>query len=63
MNARLPVKEILVARKLQRWSMIARHDYIEPSFPRARARKNYWRLFHRYPEVAQKIGLHEFSVY
>jgi hypothetical protein len=63
MHARPQVREIVVARKLQRWSMIARHAHIEPSFPRARARKNYWRLYHRYPEIAARIGLHEWSVY
>ena len=63
MNARPQVREILVARKLDRWVRIARYEYIEPSFPRARARKNFWRLFHRYPEIAQRIGLHEWSVY
>jgi hypothetical protein len=63
MHARPQVREILVARKLQRWSMIARCEYIELGFPRARARKNYWRLFHRYREIAERIGLHEWSVY
>ena len=63
MNARPTVKEILVARKLQRWSMIARCQYIEPGFPRARARKNYQRLFYRYREIAEKIGLHEWSAF
>ena len=63
MNARLPVKQILIARKLRRWSMICRYEHIEPSFSRARARKNYWRLFHRYPEIAARLGLHEWSVF
>jgi len=63
MNARPQVREILIARKLQRWSLIARHKFIEPSFSRARARKNYWRLFHRYRDIAERIGLHEWSVY
>lgn len=63
MNARPTVKEILIARKLQRWSLIARHKFIEPSFPRARARKNYWRLFRKYPEIAARLGLNEGSVY
>jgi hypothetical protein len=63
MNARPTVKEILIARKLQRWSLIGRYRFIEPSFPRARARKNYWRLFHRYREIAERLGLHEWSVY
>jgi len=63
MRARPQVREILVAQKLQRWAMISRCEYIEPSFPRARAKKNYWRLYHRYPEVAARIGLHEWSVF
>jgi hypothetical protein len=61
MNARLVVKEILIARKLKRWSIIARCGLIEPSLPRARARKTYWRLFKRYREIAERIGLHEWS--
>jgi hypothetical protein len=63
MHARPQVREILVARKLQRWARIARCEYIEPNYPRARARKNYSRLFRRHKEIAQRIGLHEFSAY
>jgi hypothetical protein len=63
MHARPQVREILIARKLQRWSTIARCRLIEPSFPRARARKNYQRLFYRYREIAAKIGLHEWSAF
>jgi hypothetical protein len=63
MHARPQVKEILIAHKLQRWARIGRYEYVEPAIPRARARKNYWRLYHRYPEIAARIGLHEFSVY
>ncbi len=63
MNARPVVKQILIARKLKRWSMICQCRLIEPSFPRARARKNYWRLFLQYREIAERIGLHEWSVY
>jgi hypothetical protein len=63
MHARPVVKEFLIARKLQRWSTIGRCRLIEPSFPRARARKNYQRLFYRYREIAAKLGLHEFSAY
>ena len=63
MNARPQVKEILVARKLQRWARIGQCNYIEPSYPRGRARKNYSRLFRRYKEIAARMGLHEFSAY
>ena len=63
MNARPQVREFLIARKLQRWSLIGRYRFIEPSFPRACARKNYWRLFRKYPEIATRLGLNEGSVY
>jgi hypothetical protein len=63
MNARPVVKEILIARKLKRWSTICQCRHIEPLIPRARARKNYWRLFKKYGEIAERIGLHEWSVY
>jgi hypothetical protein len=63
MNARPTVREAIIARKLQRWAMIAKYRFIEPSFPRAHARKNYWRLLRNYPEIAAKNGLNEGSVY
>ena len=63
MHARPVVKEILIARKLKRWSTLCQCRHIEPHFSRARARKTYWRLFHRYREIAERIGLHEWSVY
>jgi hypothetical protein len=62
-HARPVAKEILIARKLKRWSTICQCRHMEPSIPRARARKHYWRLFKRYRETAERIGLHEWSVY
>jgi hypothetical protein len=63
MHARPQVRDILIAKKLLRWARIARYEYVEPNYPRAKARKNYWRLFHRYRGLAERIGLHEWSVY
>jgi hypothetical protein len=63
MHARPEVKEILIARKLLRWSAIAKCPLIDLRCPTARARKNYQRLFYRYRELAEKIGLHEFSAF
>jgi hypothetical protein len=63
MNARPQVREFLIARKLQRWAAISKCPLIDLRCPPARARKNYWRLFHRYREIASRIGLHEWSVY
>jgi hypothetical protein len=62
-NARPVVKEFLIARKLKRWAAIAKCPLIDLRCPTARARKNYWRLFHRYREIAERIGLHEWSVF
>jgi hypothetical protein len=63
MNCRQPVKEILIARKLLCWSAIGKCPLIDLRCPPARARKNYQRLFKRYRELAEKIGLHEWSAY
>jgi hypothetical protein len=63
MNARPQVREILIARKLQRWSAIAKCPLIDLRCPPARARKNYQRLFYRYRELAEKIGLHQWSAF
>jgi hypothetical protein len=48
---------------MKRWIMIAQHPFVDRSCPPARARKNYQRLFYRYRELAEKIGLHEFSAF
>jgi hypothetical protein len=63
MNARPQVREILIVRKLQRWSAIGRCPLIDLRCPTARARKNYQCLFYRYRELAEKIGLHEWSAF
>lgn len=52
-------QEILIARKLKRCSTICQCRFVEPTLSRARARKNYQRLFYRYPEIAERLGLHE----
>jgi hypothetical protein len=57
------VKEILLSKMMQKWVLIAQHPQVYPHFPPARARKNYARLFDKYPELAEKIGLHEFSAF
>ena len=52
-----------IAKKLRRWLLIARYDFVDPSCPPARARKNYQRLCTRYPQIMQKLGLNEFSAF
>jgi hypothetical protein len=63
MNARPTVRQAIIAQKLRRWSMISRYGFIEPSYPRARARKNFSRLLRAYPKIGARLGLSETSVY
>lgn len=63
MRARTKLYQILIARKMLGWCNVARRPYLDPKCPPGRARRNYWYLFHRYPEVAQKLGLDEWSVF
>jgi hypothetical protein len=63
MRARKQVQQILVASKMLHWCDVARCQQLDPKCPPGRARKNYWYLFHRYPEIAAKLGLHEWSCF
>ena len=63
MHARPQFREILIAQRMTRWLRIAKYPHIASKCPPARARKNYWRLCARYPELKQRLGLNEFSVY
>jgi hypothetical protein len=63
MNARPQVREILIAKKMKRWILIAQHPFVDRSCPPSRARKNYARLCTKYPEIMRRIGLHEFSAF
>jgi hypothetical protein len=63
MHARPEIREILIAKKLKRWALIARYPAIQPGCPPARARRNFHRLCDRHPQIAQKLGLSATSVY
>jgi hypothetical protein len=63
MNARPTVRQAIIAQKLRRWSMISRYGFIEPSYPRSRARKNFQRLLARCPEIGARLHLTEPSVH
>jgi hypothetical protein len=62
-NGRPHIREKLIERKLLRWNRIAQWYPLDPRCPPARARKNYWRLCARYPEIMRRLGLTELSVY
>jgi hypothetical protein len=63
MNARPQVREILIAKKMKHWWVVAKCRLIDPTCPTWRAKKNYQRLCARYPEIMQRLGLNQFSAY
>jgi hypothetical protein len=63
MHARPQIRDILVAKKLRRWLLIAHHPFVDRSCPPARARRNYQRLFAKHSELAKRLGLSITSVY
>ena len=63
MHARPAVRQILIAKKMQKWVLLSKYSMRDHGGAQARARKNYQRLFYRYREIAEKIGLHEFSAF
>ena len=63
MRARPQIRDVLVAKKLKRWLLIAQHPFVDRSCPPSRARRNYWRLFAKHPQIAAKLGMTIASVY
>jgi hypothetical protein len=63
MHARPEIREILIVKKLRRWALIAKYPAVDPSCPPSRARRNYWRLCAKHPQIASKFGLSATSVY
>jgi hypothetical protein len=63
MHARPEVREILIAGKLRRWALIGQHPHAYPNCSPAKARRNFSRLFSRYPQIAQRLGMTPISAY
>jgi hypothetical protein len=64
MNARKPIRDAIIRKKFWHWKRLAlNQSTYGQSCPPLRARKNFWRLCARYPEIAAKLGLNEGSVY
>ena len=63
MNCREQIREHLLAEKMKFWLRVARTPSLRPHIPRWRARKNFWALQKRYPELAKRLGLTEVSVF
>jgi hypothetical protein len=62
-NARPEIRQRLIEIKMARWCRRAKYKFLDPTCPASRARKNYWRLCARYPQIMQRLGLSEISVY
>jgi len=63
MNAREVVRKTLLRKKIIHWRTVACGFTCNETCPRSRARKNYWRLCARYPEIMRSLGWDEGSVY
>jgi hypothetical protein len=62
-HARREIREVLLMKKMRRWQAVATCPLLDRSCPPARARKNFWRLYKKYPEIAARLGLTATSVY
>lgn len=67
MNARKVVRDTIIRKKFIYWKDVARNPACyrgtKGTCPPSRARKNYWRLCAKYPEIMSKLGWDEASVY
>ena len=63
MRARPQVREHLLARSMQKWALRGRHPSAFPNCPASRARRNFSRLFAKYPQIAERLGLTPLSAY
>jgi hypothetical protein len=63
MNCRQEIRGHLLAEKMRFWLMVARTPSIKPHIPRWLARKNFWALQRKYPDLAKRLGLTSVSVF
>ena len=63
MNARKEIRDHLLAQRMTQWLQIARCPLVNLRCPTWRARKNFWALQKRYPELARRLGFTETSVF
>lgn len=63
MNARKAIRDAIIRKRLWHWKAIALNRSVYGSCLPSQARKNFWRLCARYPEIAADLGLNEGSVY
>jgi hypothetical protein len=63
MNARKEIRDHLIAERLRRWLMIATTPAMYARCPRWRARKNFWYLVRKFPDLSRGVGYDETSVF
>ncbi len=63
MNARPQIRERLLELKIRKWHNIATRPLFAGKYSPTRARRNFWRLAAKYPDVVRRLGLSELSVY
>jgi len=59
MNARQEIRDHLIAVRMRRWLDIARCPLINTKMPTWKARKNFWSLCRKHPEIATRLGYTE----
>ena len=59
MNARQEIRDHLIAVRMRRWLDIARCPLINTKMPTWKARKNFWSLCRKHPEIAARLGYTE----
>jgi hypothetical protein len=63
MNGRPEVRQLLLAKAMQRWALIGRNPTAFPNVSPSRARRNFSRLISKYPEIAKHLRLDVLSAY
>src|SRR5438132_8989271 len=59
MNAREQIRDHLIAARMKVWLDIARCPIMNTRVPTWKARKNFWSLCRRHPEIAACLGYTE----
>ena len=63
MHARPEIRERLLCSKLWRWARIGSNPHLYSNCSASRARRNYAKLFARYPDLARRMNLTIASAY
>jgi hypothetical protein len=59
MNARKEIRDHLIAARMKVWLDIAQCPIMDTKVPTWKARKNFWSLCRKHPEIATRLGYTE----